>query len=52
MMHPTPPSLPSSALQQEPGAQDLVRSETMRPYLELLKVHIGGQHISLERSQT
>ena len=43
MMHPTPQSLPISALQQEPGAQDLVRSEKMRPYLELLKAHIGGQ---------
>ena len=42
-MHPTPQSLPISALQQEPGAQDLVRSEKMRPYLELLKAHIGGQ---------
>jgi hypothetical protein len=43
MMHPTPQSLPISALQQEPGAQDLVRSEKMSPYLELLKAHIGGQ---------
>ena len=42
-MHPTPQSLPISALQQEPGAQDLVRSEKMRPYLELLKADIGGQ---------
>ena len=42
-MHRTPQSLPISALQQEPGAQDLVRSEKMRPYLELLKAHIGGQ---------
>jgi hypothetical protein len=43
MMHPTPQSLPISALHQEAGAQDLVRSEKMRPYLELLKAHIGGQ---------
>ena len=43
MMRPTPQSLPISALQQESGAQDLVRSEKMRPYLELLKAHFGGQ---------
>src|ERR1700679_690411 len=43
MMRPTPQSLPISALHQEPGAQDLVRSEKMRPYLELLKADIGGQ---------
>jgi hypothetical protein len=43
MMRPTPQSIPISALHQEAGAQDLVRSEKMRPYLELLKAHIGGQ---------
>src|ERR1700679_2048207 len=43
MMRPTPQSIPISSLQQEAGAQDLVRSEKMRPYLELLKAHIGGQ---------
>ena len=43
MMRPTPQSVPISALRQEVGAQDLVRSEKMRPYLELLKAHIGGQ---------
>ena len=43
MMRPTPQSIPISALHQETGAQDLVRSEKMRPYLELLKAHIGGQ---------
>ena len=43
MMRATPQSLPISALQKEPGAQDLVRSEKMRPYLELLKAHVGGQ---------
>ena len=42
-MRPTPKSIPISALHQEAGAQDLVRSEKMRPYLELLKAHIGGQ---------
>ena len=42
MMRPTPQSIPISALQKEAGAQDLVRSEKMRPYLELLKAHIGG----------
>jgi hypothetical protein len=43
MVRPTPQSIPISALQQEAGAQDLVRSEKMRPYLELLNAHIGGQ---------
>ena len=43
MMRSTPQSLPISALHQEAGAQDLVRSEKMRPYLELLKAHIGEQ---------
>lgn len=43
MMRPIPQSIPISALQQEAGAQDLFRSEKMRPYLELLKAHIGGQ---------
>jgi hypothetical protein len=42
-MRRTPKSIPISALQQESGAQDLVRSEKMKPYLELLKAHIGGQ---------
>ncbi len=42
-MRSTPQSIPISELQQEPGAQDLVRSEKMRPYLELLKAHVGGQ---------
>ena len=44
MMRPTPQSIPISALHQEAGAQDLVRSEKMRPYLELLKADIGGQN--------
>jgi hypothetical protein len=43
MMRATPQTLPIRALQQEPGAQDLVLSEKMRPYLELLKAQIGGQ---------
>jgi hypothetical protein len=43
MMRPTPQSIPISALHQEAVAQDLVRSEKMRPYLELLKADIGGQ---------
>jgi hypothetical protein len=42
-MRRTPKSIPASELQQESGAQDLVRSEKMKPYLELLKAHIGGQ---------
>ena len=45
-MRPTPQSIPISELQQEPGAQDLVRSEKMSPYLELLKAHVGGQDTS------
>src|SRR5450755_4348375 len=47
MMRPTPQSIPISALHQEAGAHDLVRSEKMRPYLELLKAHIGGQDTAL-----
>jgi hypothetical protein len=43
IMRPTPQSIPISQLRQESGAQDLVRSEKMKPYLELLKAHIGGQ---------
>ena len=44
MMRPTPQSIPISALHQEAGAQDLVHSEKMMLYLELLKAHIGGQN--------
>ena len=47
MMRPTPQSIPISELHQEAGAQDLVRSEKMRPYLELLKAHIGGKDTAL-----
>jgi hypothetical protein len=36
-------SLPISEIQTEEGAQELVRSEKMKPYLALLKAQIGGQ---------
>ena len=35
--------VPTSELHSEDGAQELVRSEKMKPYLELLKADIGGQ---------
>jgi hypothetical protein len=35
--------LPISEIQIEPGAQELVRSERMKPYLALLKAQMGGQ---------
>ena len=38
-----PVSMPISSIKVEDGAQDLVRSEKMKPYLELLKAQIGGQ---------
>jgi hypothetical protein len=36
-------NLPISEIHSEEGAEDLVRSETMRPYLALLKAQTGGQ---------
>jgi hypothetical protein len=35
--------LPISEIHIEDGAQELVRSERMKPYLALLKAQIGGQ---------
>ena len=35
--------LPISEIHSEAGAQDLVRSERMKPYLAFLKAQIGGQ---------
>jgi hypothetical protein len=35
--------LPISELKIEEGAQELVRSEKMKPYLALLKARMGGQ---------
>src|ERR1039457_238436 len=34
---------PISEIHSEDGAQELVRSERMKPYLALLKAQIGGQ---------
>lgn len=34
--------IPISELNMEEGAQELVRSERMKPYLELLKAQVGG----------
>lgn len=39
-----PESIPISSIKVEDGAQDLVRSEKMKPYMELLKAQIGGQN--------
>jgi hypothetical protein len=39
-----PESIPTSSIQVEDGAKELVRSEKMKPYLELLKAQIGGQN--------
>ena len=36
-------NLPISEIHSEAGAQELVRSERMKPYLALLKAQIGGQ---------
>ena len=35
--------IPISSIRVEDGAKELVRSEKMKPYLELLKAQIGGQ---------
>jgi hypothetical protein len=35
--------LPTSEIHSEEGAQDLVRSERMKPYLALLKAQMAGQ---------
>jgi hypothetical protein len=35
--------LPINEIKTEPGAQELVRSERMKPYLALLKAQMGGQ---------
>jgi len=38
-----PESIPTSSIRVEDGAKELVRSEKMNPYLELLKAQIGGR---------
>lgn len=38
-----PGSIPISSIRVEDGANELVRSEKMKPYLELLKAEISGQ---------
>jgi len=38
-----PESIPISSIRVEDGVKELVRSEKMKPYLELLKAQIGGQ---------
>jgi len=38
-----PESIPIASIRVEDGAKELVRSEKMKPYLELLKAQIGGQ---------
>ncbi len=40
----TPKKVPMDAIRTEPGAQELVRSEKMKPYLDLLKAQmVGGE---------
>ena len=36
-------SLPTSEIHSEAGAEELVRSEKMKPYLALLKAQMSGQ---------
>jgi hypothetical protein len=36
-------NLPISEIHSEEGAQDLVRSERMKPYLALLRAQMAGQ---------
>jgi hypothetical protein len=43
MTEKTPKMVPMNEIRTEAGAQELVRSEKMRPYLDLLKAQIGGQ---------
>ena len=43
MTEKTPKMVPMNEIRTETGAQELVRSEKMRPYLDLLKAKIGGQ---------
>lgn len=38
----TPKKVPMDTIRTEPGAQELVRSEKMKPYLDLLKAQMGG----------
>src|SRR5580692_7974777 len=35
--------MPIADLQTEPGSEELVRSESMKPYLEVLKAEMGGR---------
>ncbi len=39
----TPKKVLLDSIRTEPGAKELVRSEKMKPYLDLLKAQIGGQ---------
>jgi hypothetical protein len=38
----TPKKVPLDSIRTEPGAQELVRSEKMKPYLDLLKAQMRG----------
>jgi len=35
--------IPLADLRTEPGSDELVRSESMKPYLEVLKAEMGGR---------
>jgi hypothetical protein len=38
-----PKTIPLSELHTEPGSEELVQSESMKPYLEVLKAEISGR---------
>ena len=42
-MSEAPKNVPISELRTEPGSEELVRSERMKPYLEVLKAEITGR---------
>jgi len=38
--------IPITELRTEPGSQELVQSESMKPYMEVLKAQLGGKDTS------
>jgi len=42
-MSEAPKNVPISELRTEPGSKELVRSDGMKPYLEVLKAEISGR---------
>jgi hypothetical protein len=43
-MSEAPKNVPISELRTEPGSEELVRSDGMKPYLEVLKAEISGRN--------